>query len=75
MMDMMDGALTEEGRVPLKNQELDEDAFLQITVELIVNGQSLYRKLRARDVAHIDWNPIINDLAEKISHGQGTKTP
>lgn len=50
--------------------DMADDAKLDIGIELIVNGQPLLRKFRAEDVSHIDWNPIINDMADTIARSK-----
>ncbi len=57
-----------DGEVPQNSSDSpDEDAFLQITVELTVDGKNVLRKFRARDVEHINWNPVINSMADTMT--------
>lgn len=44
---------------------------LDVTVELTVNGQSLYRRFHTYNVSHIDWNPIVADMADTIEKARG----
>lgn len=65
---LIDDEAADQKLVDAKEMERWE-AKKEITIELIVDGQSLVRKFRADEVAHIDWNPIINDMADTIVHG------
>jgi hypothetical protein len=51
-------------------QGIAEDAKLDITVELTIDGKSVYRKFRTYAVSDIDWNPHINDMAESIAKSE-----
>ena len=49
-------APTERAEIWLSNREPDEDAYLMVTVELTINGRSIYRKFRTRNVSYITAN-------------------
>lgn len=48
-------------------QQMQDDGMLHITIELTIDGQCVHRNFRTEDVAHIDWNPQINDMADTIA--------
>lgn len=44
-----------------------EQALPKVTVELTIDGRSMTRTFRLADTAHMNWNPILNHMAEVIA--------
>lgn len=43
-----------------------DDAKHDICIELTIDEQTVSRKFRLEDVAHRDWNPVVNSMADEI---------
>lgn len=47
-------------------QGIADDAKHDICIELTIDEQTVSRRFRLEDVAHRDWNPIINGMSDEI---------
>lgn len=57
---------TRKAEVKAADQWEAEHAKKDIVVAITVDGTELHRNFRAHEVSDIDWNPVINDMADTI---------